>query len=690
MNENGKTNAELIGENFLLKQRIKELEYSESRQKRTDEALQNSEEKYKFLIDTTHTGYVILTAEGLVIDANAEYVRISGHDRLDEILQRSVVEWTAEYDQARNAEEVKRCLASGFVRNLEIDYIGKHRHITSVEINANLIGSDNEVRIFTLCRDIGKRKAVENALRESEAKYRSLASTVDYLFLVDKDCRYLFANQAYLNIFGPMKDSVIGRKHNEIHDEEADRIFTDAVKYVLETGNAYQDEWLGTRSGRWLLRTFNLVKHTDERLVTITVSAKDITARKRVEEELQKSAENYRSLAATIDSLFVVDRNYIMIFANEHFLKRLKPYHTGPMIGESIDVIHHPSQAITIRKGVDAVFSTGKPHYDELWGYYTAMYFIRTFSPIFDEKGYVASVTVASKDMTERKRAEIALQQSEERYRSLASVADRVFVVDKDCRHLFANNAYLDTFGPERDSVIGRRYDEFNDEKLSRLFADTVRDVFETGDVYQYEFKGGRTGVDFLRRVSPIINREGIIYAVTVISIDITERKQLEKDLLNQNDILSKLVTERTADLEMRSKNLEEMNTALRVLLQKREEDKKHVEELIVSNIKSLVYPYVEEVKKDSPNAKQHLLLSIIETHLNELLSPLLKKLQQFNLTQKEIQVAAMVKDGRTTKEIAKMLGVETSSVDDHRHNLRKKLGLSRTENLHSKLQSLN
>ena len=98
----------------------------------------------------------------------------------------------------------------------------------------------------------------------------------------------------------------------------------------------------------------------------------------------------------------------------------------------------------------------------------------------------------------------------------------------------------------------------------------------------------------------------------------------MEEDLRNQTELLEHLIGERTAELEMRSTNLVEMNTALNVLLQKREEDKRQVEELIVTNIKSLVYPYVEKMRNDIPNAKQNLLLDIIETHLNELLSPLL------------------------------------------------------------------
>jgi PAS domain S-box-containing protein len=172
-------------------------------------------------------------------------------------------------------------------------------------------------------------------------------------------------------------------------------------------------------------------------------------------------------------------------------------------------------------------------------------------------------------------------------------------------------------------------------------------------------------------------------------SIDISERKQLEGELRQQSEKLENLVAERTAELAIRNKSLEEMNTALNVLLQKRDEDKRKMEEIIVSNFKSLVYPYLEKMQNDSSDNKQHLLFSIMDTHLDELLSPFMNNLQQFNLTPKELQVAAMVKDGKTTKEIAAILGVEVSSIDYHRHNIRKKLGLSRSVNFQLKLQSL-
>ena len=87
------------------------------------ECLIDSEAKYRALVETTGTGYVIIDPEGRVLDANKEYVRLTGHAVLEEIRGRKVTEWTAPYDLARNAEEVQKCVKHGGVHNLEIDYI---------------------------------------------------------------------------------------------------------------------------------------------------------------------------------------------------------------------------------------------------------------------------------------------------------------------------------------------------------------------------------------------------------------------------------------------------------------------------------------------------------------------------------------------------------------------------------------
>ena len=91
--------------------------------KRAEEILKASEEKYRALVETTDTGYLIIDKEGKVIDANREYLRLTGHSELGEILGRSVIEWTAAHEKQRNAEALARCVKDGFIRDLVIDYV---------------------------------------------------------------------------------------------------------------------------------------------------------------------------------------------------------------------------------------------------------------------------------------------------------------------------------------------------------------------------------------------------------------------------------------------------------------------------------------------------------------------------------------------------------------------------------------
>jgi len=147
----------------------------------------------------------------------------------------------------------------------------------------------------------------------------------------------------------------------------------------------------------------------------------------------------------------------------------------------------------------------------------------------------------------------------------------------------------------------------------------------------------------------------------------------------------------REEDLEHKSRNLEEMNTALRVLLKHREEDKSELEEKILSNVKKLVVPYVEKLRKSRLTAEQASYVEILEDHLQDILSPFLRNLgtRHLNLTPKEIQVASLIREGRTSKEIAEVLGVSARAVDFHRDNIRIKLGLkNKKANLRSFLLS--
>ena len=137
--------------------------------KQAEEALREREEKYRALIETTNTGFVIIDVTGRVLDANDEYARLTGHERRDEILGRSVVEWTAEYYKERNAKAVKECVRQGFLRNLELDYASIQGQIIPVETNATLVDTKSGPQVLALCLDITERKRAEKAMRENDA-----------------------------------------------------------------------------------------------------------------------------------------------------------------------------------------------------------------------------------------------------------------------------------------------------------------------------------------------------------------------------------------------------------------------------------------------------------------------------------------------------------------------------------------
>ncbi len=145
-------------------------------------------------------------------------------------------------------------------------------------------------------------------------------------------------------------------------------------------------------------------------------------------------------------------------------------------------------------------------------------------------------------------------------------------------------------------------------------------------------------------------------------------------------------------DLEAQRKNLAEANTALKVLLKQREEDRADLENKILKNIKDLILPYVAKLKDKKLKAGETTLIDIIDSNLKDIVSPLLHRLANAKiiLTPQEIQVAALVKEGKSSKEIADVLNVSTTTISFHRKNLRKKLGLdNKRKNLRAHLMSM-
>jgi PAS domain S-box-containing protein len=308
-------------------------------------------------------------------------------------------------------------------------------------------------------------------------------------------------------------------------------------------------------------------------------------------------------------------------------------------------------------------------------------YFEITSSPLKDSKGNIIAGIEVLRDITERKTIEEALQQSEEKYRTFIQNFKGIAYLSKmDWIPVFFHGAVKDITGYEEDDFIaGRpRWDQvIHPKDLGALFTEDEKKLHITPNYsYEREYRIVRKDGQ-IRWIHEIIqnvcNKYGKPKLLQGAIYDITHRKQTEELL------------------QIKTQSLEELNTALNVLLEKREEDKIQAEEKILLNIRELIKPYMEKLKKESLNKTQKTYIDIIDSNLDEIISSftLILSSKHLNLTPTEIQVATLIKQDKTSKEIAELIHSSPKAIAFHRGNIRKKLGLqNKKANLRSYLLS--
>jgi PAS domain S-box-containing protein len=590
--------------------------------------------------------------------------------------------------------------------------------ISQVELLEYLKKVTNET-IESVSREIADRKRAEGALRESERDYRTIIEKmVDIYYRADLEGNLMSVSPSAVKLLGyDSTDELMGRslakdfyyrpddreaflkdlkKHGELTSYEIILRNKDGTPVVGETSSHFVYDDSGEPIAvEGIFRDITERKRTEETLRQYRehleelvkdrtgeltkaneLLQQEISYRMRKEEALRLSEERYRALFMNnpIETIIVDREGKVTGFnkAKEEGAKE-KPNDRLPELGDRMYKDYAGKHRINMHKELMECLRTGKPKdFPELQYDYRFLHI--NISP-FSHGAIITSI-----DITERKLADKALRASEEKYSGLVENSLTGIYIDHDRKIVFANKRFAEIYGYSDEELLA-----MESWKLvhpdDRALTDSIRTKRLEGEYAPSEYeargltKGGETL--WITRRNTRIEYQGAPAILGNIA-DITERKRAEEAL-----------HDRTEQLNAQARSLEEVNTALKVLLKQREEDKGDLEEKVLSNVKELVLPYVAMLNNTRLNTRQAGYVSIIESSLDDIVSPFLGKLSSkyLGLTPREIQIADLIKHGKTSKEIAELLSVSTRAVEFHRENLRGKLGLkNRSANLRSHL----
>ena len=410
--------------------------------------------------------------------------------------------------------------------------------------------------------------------------------------------------------------------------------------------------------------------------------------------------------------------NFLLPQWQRHFKKNFPRFKTiGEVLGVEFGMVKKDGTTITVRfngrisRNVDGSFRQTRCILQDITEQKLAQEVLRNAHDKLEQIVKKRTEELAetneklSKDIEERKRVEEALRESEEIHRSMTNdVLDSysqvgIFVLDNDFKVIFINKAIEKYFGIKRNNALGKDKKQMIRKKIMHIFEEPEKfksTVFATyqNNTYVEEFEchilpNGKRKERWLQHKSqPILTG---VYAGGRVEhyYDITDLKKTKIALENVNLKLEKSVKIRTIKLQQKSQSLEETIVALKVLMKQNGRDKKELEKKMRSNIENLLLPYLAKLSDSSLDDRQKSYLQIIESNLNNITSSFISapKGDLSSFTPAEIEITNFVKLGKTSKEISQIMFISTATVNAHRRNIRKKLGIvNAKKNLRSAL----
>jgi PAS domain S-box-containing protein len=687
--------------------------------KQAEEALRHTEEKYRLLIDSSDNPITVFDRDGRLILINMKGAKNLGampedlvgksmHEifpyRADILLERNrriMESGTGQYfEDAIELPSGKRWFWSNLqpvkspegkihaVQIISYDITERRRAEEALrraheELEQRVQERTAELEVVNkeLKKGIHERTLTEDALKDSEEKYRTILESMEEgYYEVDVLGNFTFFNDSMCRILGYSKDELMGMNNRQFMDQENAKKAFEVFNRVYTTGQPDKGaDWrILKKDGakRDIEVSVSLRKNKENAPAGFRGVARDITERREVEDAIRKSESKYRLLAENMsDIIWSLDLKGRLTYISPSVENSLG-FTPEEAVQQPLNRIFTPASRKTVIKNISEMLKNEKsgtpakvPKTLELEYIHKDGSTVKAelvCTALRDKDGKMIGFTGMTRDITKRKRAEERLRDSEKTARALINApTDSALLIDAEGTVIDINEIAAQRLKTTVDGIKGKCIYDFFPQDVSELRKKRAGQVISTGASVRFEDM--RFGRHMDSRIFPVFDSTGRVTRLAVFGSDITDRKLTEEAL--------KI---REQELEIKNKILEETNIALKVLLQKKEAYKVEFENKVLSNVKELVIPYLGRLKSTLSDETSKTYLNILESNLKDIISPFLQRLSinNSNLTPAQIQVANLVKDGKTTREMADLLCISEKTIQDHRKSIRKKLGI--------------